>query len=47
VFSKINTSEEALPRETKVVRVAFETGTAPIANRIKESRSYPLYRFIR
>jgi len=51
VFSKINRFEEALrealPREMEVARVAFETGTAPIANRIKESRSYPLYRFIR
>jgi phenylalanine/tyrosine ammonia-lyase len=51
VFSKINKFEEelreALPREMEAARVAFETGTAPIANRIKESRSYPLYRFIR
>jgi phenylalanine ammonia-lyase len=51
VFSKINrfeeTLREVLPREMEAARVAFETGTAPIANRIKESRSYPLYRFIR
>ncbi|CAN6228881.1 unnamed protein product [Urochloa humidicola] len=51
VFSKINKFEEelreALPREMEAARVAFETGTAPIGNRIVESRSYPLYRFIR
>jgi hypothetical protein len=51
VLSKINKFEEelreALPREMEAARVAFETGTTPIANRIKESRSYPLYRFIR
>ncbi|TKW05469.1 hypothetical protein SEVIR_7G177900v4 [Setaria viridis] len=51
IFSKITKFEEelreALPREMEKTRVAFETGTAPIGNRIKESRSYPLYRFIR
>ncbi|GJN27023.1 hypothetical protein PR202_gb15000 [Eleusine coracana subsp. coracana] len=51
VFSKITKFEEelreALPREMEAARVAFENGTAPIGNRIQESRSYPLYRFIR
>uniref|UniRef100_A0A0E0DG63 Phenylalanine ammonia-lyase n=1 Tax=Oryza meridionalis TaxID=40149 RepID=A0A0E0DG63_9ORYZ len=51
VFSKITAFEEevreALPREMEAARVAFETGTAPITNRIKESRSFPLYRFVR
>ena len=27
--------------------MAVENGTAPIANRIKESRSFPVYRFVR
>ncbi|XBH78927.1 hypothetical protein VPH35_105029 [Triticum aestivum] len=51
VFSKINKFEEelrsALPREIEAARVAFENGTAPIPNLIKESRSFPLYRFVR
>jgi len=51
VFSKITKFEEelrsALPREIEAARVAFETGTAPIPNLIKESRSFPLYRFVR
>ncbi|CAN6276306.1 unnamed protein product [Urochloa humidicola] len=51
VLSKINKFEEelreALPGEMEAARVAFEAGTAPIGNRIRESRSYPLYRFIR
>ncbi|CAM0945163.1 unnamed protein product [Alopecurus aequalis] len=51
VFSKINKFEEelrsALPREVEAARVAFENGTAPIKNLIKESRSFPLYRFVR
>ncbi|MDK0841648.1 hypothetical protein P5E51_16275, partial [Clostridium perfringens] len=45
VFSKITKFEEelrsALPREIEAARVAVENGTAPIANRIKESRSFP------
>jgi phenylalanine ammonia-lyase len=51
IFSKITVFEEelrkALPGEMEKTRVAFETGTALIGNRIKESRSYPLYRFVR
>uniref|UniRef100_A0A0D9W777 Phenylalanine ammonia-lyase n=1 Tax=Leersia perrieri TaxID=77586 RepID=A0A0D9W777_9ORYZ len=51
VFSKITAFEEelreALPREMEAARVAFERGTAPITNKIRESRSFPLYRFVR
>ncbi|KAL5215228.1 hypothetical protein ABZP36_004380, partial [Zizania latifolia] len=50
IFSKITAFEEelreALPREMEAACVAFENGATPIANRIKESRSFPLYRFV-
>ncbi|KAL5215945.1 hypothetical protein ABZP36_007346 [Zizania latifolia] len=36
-----------LPRDIDAARVAVENGTAPVAHRVKESRSYPLYRFVR
>ncbi|CAD6243452.1 unnamed protein product [Miscanthus lutarioriparius] len=51
VFSKITKFEEelraVLPREVEAARVAVAEGTAPVANRITDSRSFPLYRFVR
>jgi phenylalanine/tyrosine ammonia-lyase len=51
MFSKITKFEEelraVLPQEVEAARVAVAEGTAAVENRIKDSRSFPLYRFVR